>query len=64
MYRLLVQFGNGSVFEQVNLHRSDEAVERSELAIFFDPEDLDLAIAELDQLHAELDSEIARPPDC
>jgi hypothetical protein len=32
----------------------DEAGERLELIVRFDPEDVDLALAELDRLHAEL----------
>jgi hypothetical protein len=63
VYRLRVEFPNGSVLEQVNLSQSDELVKRSELAIFFDPEDIDLAIAELDRLHAELEPDIVRPTD-
>jgi hypothetical protein len=63
VYRLRVEFPNGSVLEQVNLSQSDELVKRSELAIFFDPEDIDLAIAGLDRLHAELEPDIVRPTD-
>jgi hypothetical protein len=58
----VLRFGESAEMEFVLVGRVDEACERPDLTCFFDPEDLDLAIAELDRLHAELESEDAQPP--
>jgi hypothetical protein len=54
VYRLLVRFGDDSELEFLVLSRLDEELERSDLVIFFDREDNDEAMAELDRLHAEI----------
>ena len=45
------------------LAQFDDRLERAELVVFFDPEDADIAVAELDRLHAELEAGIVRRPD-
>lgn len=56
-------FGEFAEMEFVLVGRLDAACERPEYGCFFDPEDVDAAMAELERLHAELDAEDAQPLD-
>jgi hypothetical protein len=51
-----VAFENGFVLEALNVFRSDASVTRLERAVAFDPEDLDVALAELDAMHDSLEA--------
>jgi hypothetical protein len=55
--RWTMGLGEAGQVEFVVVTRADEAVDKIELIYFFDPEDMDDALAELDRLHAELKSE-------
>ena len=45
--------GEASEVEFIIVVRTDEAVDKLEVIYFFDPEDADDALAELDRLHAQ-----------
>ena len=55
--------GQSAEMEFVLVGRMDVACERPEYACFFDPEDVDRAIAELDRLYAELQLESTQSSD-
>ena len=52
--RFMFEVGDVARNEMADVFVCDEAGERLELIVRFDPEDVDLALAELDRLHAEL----------
>ena len=55
--RWTMGLGEAAEVEFVIVTRTDEAVDKMDLIYFFDPEDVKDALAELDRLHAELESE-------
>ena len=55
--RWTMGLGEAGQVEFVVVTRADEAVDKMEITYFFDPEDMNDALAELDRLHAELESE-------
>ena len=55
--RWTMGLGEAGEVEFVVVTRTDEAVDKMELIYFFDPEDTSPALAELDRLHAELESD-------
>ena len=58
--RWLIQLGDFEV-EYLVVNACDETGERFATIHFFDPEDIDAALVELDRLHAELETEGAGP---
>ena len=54
--RWTMRLGQSGEVEFIVVTRTDDAVEKLEVIYFFDPEDLDEAVAELDRLHAEIEA--------
>lgn len=54
LFNLRARFADGSEIRFLIVTRTDETHERWELSIFYDPEDVELAAAELDRLHDEI----------
>ena len=52
--RGVVHLGDVATMEFIVVAGIDEAGERAQIGYYFDPEDVDRAIVELDRLHAEL----------
>ena len=51
--RWTMQLGDVGELEFIVVARANEAVDKMELIYFFDDEDVDAALAELDRLHSE-----------
>ena len=60
--RVVNRYADGSINEFLALVRWNSDVNRLELTIRFDLDDLDAAVAELDRLHAEINAEDPSPP--
>jgi hypothetical protein len=54
--RLHVGYRDGDATGVLSVTQFDEAVEKTQRAVRFDPDDLDAALAELDKLHTELEA--------
>lgn len=52
--RVLNRLGDRGEYHLVVVSQFDPAVEKLELTIYFDPEDAELAMAELDRLHEQM----------
>lgn len=55
--RSTIGLGETGEVEFVVVTRTDEAVDKIEFIYFFDPEDINEALAELDRLHTEIEVE-------
>jgi hypothetical protein len=53
--RVSISVGEQGSLEQITLSQIDRDLQMCELLVIFDPDDLEVAIAELDRLHAEIE---------
>jgi hypothetical protein len=53
--RWTMRLGDVGEVEFIIATRTNEAIDKMEIIYFFDPEDMDEALAELDRLHAEIE---------